>query len=135
LFEPGDWLGVEAGELLLFERDMPVVGVGLVAGEVLVVESEVDGEVEGLVMEDCVDPVVGDCDDCVLLRPNSCVVLVVESRLELTLGVWLDGGAEAVEDMIDAMSAATKTPWFEEQHVVLEGPQQKLPSVHWVKPA
>jgi hypothetical protein len=33
------------------------------------------------------------------------------------------------------MLEATKTPWLEEQHVVLEAPQQKLPSVHWVKVA
>ncbi len=46
-----------------------------------------------------------------------------------------DGGEEVVWDIIEAMLEATKVPWFEEQHVVLEAPQQKLPSSHWVKVA
>ncbi len=37
---------------------------------------------------------------------------------------------EIVGDIMEAMLEATKTPWLEEQHVVLEAPQQKLPSVH-----
>lgn len=102
------------------------------------------GEVVGLVLDagnDCVDGlVVGDCVDsvdevCIGPVVRGCGVSVVEGCLTATLEDCVGRGVEVVGEIMDAMLEARKTPWFEEQHVVLEAPQQKLPSVHWVRPA
>jgi hypothetical protein len=112
-------------EVVLLDEEAATVGEEwLVVDDVLVVDNE---SVDGLVVADCVDADIVVCDDCVV---RGCTVSVVEDCFATAVEDCVSSGVEVVGEIMDAIFEARKTPCFEEQHVVLEAPQQKLPSAH-----